>query len=221
MPFDRSGVDLTAHALRAIYKTHNVRLESLTYKEQRRAQSAIRRGLRYLERQQRADGSFVPLWFGNQYHPAEENPVYGTARVLLAYRDLGLIAGEPACRALRWLVEHVGGDGGWGGSTGTFGQPGGMSSVEETAVAVEALSAAEIGLVPPTVTTRGIDWLIRAVETGGHREPAPIGLYFARLWYYERLYPLVFLVSALGQAMRRWLPEAGQHANTPALKSRE
>jgi hypothetical protein len=35
--------------------------------------------------QQRADGSWVPLWFGNQDHPAEENPVYGTAKVLLAY----------------------------------------------------------------------------------------------------------------------------------------
>jgi squalene-hopene/tetraprenyl-beta-curcumene cyclase len=90
-----------------------------------------------------------------------------------------------------------------------------MSSVEETAVAVEALLAAETGLVPPAVTTRGIDWLIRAVETGGHREPAPIGLYFARLWYYERLYPLVFLVSALGQAMHRWPPGPGQHADAP------
>ena len=30
---------------------------------------------------------------------------------------------------------------------------------------------------------------------------APIGLYFARLWYYEELYPLVFALSGLG-AMR-------------------
>lgn len=32
------------------------------------------------------------------------------------------------------------------------------------------------------------------------REPAPIGFYFAKLWYYERLYPLIFTVGALGKA---------------------
>ena len=36
--------------------------------------------MRYLEGVQRSDGSWVPLWFGNQDHPAEENPLYGTAR---------------------------------------------------------------------------------------------------------------------------------------------
>ena len=34
-------------------------------------------------------------------------------------------------------------------------------------------------------------------------DPAPIGFYFAKLWYYEKLYPLVFAVAALGQAIRR------------------
>ena len=41
-----------------------------------------------------------------------------------------------------------------------------------------------------------------------HRENAPIGFYFAKLWYYERLYPLVFAVAALGRAVRRWAPRA-------------
>ena len=255
MPFDRSGVDLTAHALRAIHASTGSTVGNALRgvpafrgvpqiavdaanplpgtprrafptgnrccTEQRRGRRAIARGLRYLGRQQRADGSFVPLWFGNQFHPAEENPVYGTARVLLAYRDLGLIASEPAKRALRWLVEHAGADGGWGGSAAMPGQPSGASRVEETAVAVEALLAGEAGPAPQSVVARGIDWLIRAVESERHREPAPIGLYFARLWYYERLYPLVFLVSALGQAMRRWPPGAGQHADAPALESRD
>jgi squalene-hopene/tetraprenyl-beta-curcumene cyclase len=30
---------------------------------------------------------------------------------------------------------------------------------------------------------------------------SPIGFYFAKLWYYERLYPLIFTVAALGQAL--------------------
>ena len=36
-------------------------------------------------------------------------------------------------------------------------------------------------------------------------EPAPIGLYFAKLWYFERLYPLIFSLDALGR-----LPSAGR-----------
>jgi squalene-hopene/tetraprenyl-beta-curcumene cyclase len=44
------------------------------------------------------------------------------------------------------------------------------------------------------------------VETGRHRDSSPIGLYFAKLWYYEKLYPLVFTVSALGQSIRRLGP---------------
>ena len=32
---------------------------------------------------------------------------------------------------------------------------------------------------------------------------APIGLYFAQLWYHEALYPVVFTVSALSAALER------------------
>jgi squalene-hopene/tetraprenyl-beta-curcumene cyclase len=46
---------------------------------------------------------------------------------------------------------------------------------------------------------RGKRWLIRTLQAADSIEPAPIGLYFARLWYAERLYPLAFAVSALGR----------------------
>ena len=46
----------------------------------------------------------------------------------------------------------------------------------------------------------GVAWLVSAAERRGWREPSPIGFYFAKLWYFERLYPLVFIVSALGAA---------------------
>jgi hypothetical protein len=49
----------------------------------------MRRGMRYLAARQRPDGSWLPLWFGNQDRPQEENPVFGTSRVLMAYRDAG------------------------------------------------------------------------------------------------------------------------------------
>ncbi len=44
--------------------------------------------------------------------------------------------------------------------------------------------------------------LIEAVESGRFREASPIGFYFAKLWYYEKLYPLIFTVAALGRASR-------------------
>jgi squalene-hopene/tetraprenyl-beta-curcumene cyclase len=32
--------------------------------------------------------------------------------------------------------------------------------------------------------------------------PSPISFYFAKLWYYERLYPQIFTVGALSRAER-------------------
>jgi squalene-hopene/tetraprenyl-beta-curcumene cyclase len=43
---------------------------------------------------------------------------------------------------------------------------------------------------------------VEAVESGRFRDPSPIGFYFAKLWYYEKLYPLIFTVAALGRACR-------------------
>ena len=38
------------------------------------------------------------------------------------------------------------------------------------------------------------------VEAGGLHSPTPIGFYFAKLWYFEKLYPIIFSVAALGRA---------------------
>jgi len=197
LPFDRSGADLTAHALRALHVWHGVAPTKIN--------RAINRGLSYLERSQRAEGCWVPLWFGNEHEPNEENPVYGTARVLLAYRDLGRLDAEPARRGVDWLCSHQKGDGGWGGD------PAGASSVEETAVAVEALMAATADRWVEVAVEKGLGWLVRAVAENRHRQSAPIGFYFARLWYYESMYPLVFTLSALTRAVEHYepIPEPG------------
>ncbi len=196
LPFDRSGADLTAHALRALKAWEHVAAS-------RSWEKAVQAGLRHLARQQRPDGSWVPLWFGNQDDPQEENPVYGTAKVLLAYRDWGALSAEPARCGVDWLCRNQNSDGGWGGGAAQRTASGGhcSSSVEETAVAVEAL--ARIFHENRTkVLDRAVNWLLDAVEQDRHRNASPIGFYFARLWYYERLYPLLFTLSALGQVRR-------------------
>ncbi len=179
LPFDRSGSDLTAHALRALGKEPH--------------------GLAYLAREQRADGSWLPLWFGNQHAPDDINPVYGTCRVLAAYRDLGLMDSPECHRGVSFLVDVQNADGGWGGAKDC------PSSVEETALAVEVLcdlTCHERERLVGSAFGRGVAWLVDAVESGRFREASPIGFYFAKLWYFEKQYPLIFTVAALGRACR-------------------
>ena len=61
-------------------------------------------------------------------------------------------------------------------------EDGSFGTIEETALATSALG-----------DERGARWL----EARADFEPSPIGLYFAKLWYSERLYPLIFTVAAL------------------------
>ncbi len=219
LPFDRSGSDLTAHALRAqrawvqesiASRAIAILVEALglgvSIPTPRTFRRIADRGLAYLARNQRPDGSWLPLWFGNQHAPDDENPTYGTARVLAAYRDLGLMDSEQGRRGVAWLLGAQNDDGGWGGGRGT------PSSMEETALAVEVLLDA--GPAAEAAVGRGLEWLIRRVEEGGLHEPTPIGFYFAKLWYFEKLYPIIFTVAALGRARLRWRSlAAGEEAD--------
>jgi squalene-hopene/tetraprenyl-beta-curcumene cyclase len=227
LPFDRSSADITAHALRALNAWaaafdaphHSGRDRGQAGANEtpfgsvreraallRRIRRAVEKGVNYLERAQRADGSWLPLWFGNQHAPDDENPTYGTARVLAAFRDLGLWHTEAARRGRAWLVAAQHESGGWGGAAAA------PPSVEETALAVEALTDGDAvaggdGAAQSEAVARGLRWLVERVEDGSYLDPSPIGFYFAKLWYFERLYPLVFTVGALGRALR--LAEAG------------
>ncbi|MFM7162379.1 MAG: squalene--hopene cyclase, partial [Planctomycetaceae bacterium] len=102
-------------------------------------------------------------------------------------------------RGAAWLAGSQNADGGFGGGGGT------RSTLEETGLAVEALCSlpASAG-VPASGIHAGIAWLTEAVERMAWQEPSPIGFYFAKLWYFERLYPLVFSIAALRRA-RSWL----------------
>ncbi len=209
LPFDRSSPDITAHAIRAMllsadaehvrdiakrggsgYRFRRIAgaIEDFHISER---YSAIGAGFRFLRHAQRRDGSWLPLWFGNQHAPDDINPTYGTARVLEAYRAAGASDFPEAQRGYTWLRDNQNADGGWGGGPET------PSSIEETALAAEILLS-NPGSV--AAAQRGIGWLCDRVEDGTWREPAPIGFYFAKLWYFERLYPLIFTVAALRAA---------------------
>jgi squalene-hopene/tetraprenyl-beta-curcumene cyclase len=49
----------------------------------------------------------------------------------------------------------------------------------------------------------GLTWLVNAIEQDSHRRPAIIGFYPSKIWYHERLYPLVFAAGALAHAVHR------------------
>ena len=189
LPFDRSSPDLTAHTLRA----WSAWLPQLDAGLKKRTARGIARALRFLAQTQRADGAWLPLWFGNEHAPGDENPVYGTAKVVLALRQLrdrGIALPDALLRdAVRWLAAAQSADGGWSGARG------GPASVEETALATEALA----GTAEVAAVGNGARWLSERVASGAWREPAPIGFYFAKLWYYERLYPLIFTTAALSR----------------------
>jgi squalene-hopene/tetraprenyl-beta-curcumene cyclase len=202
LPFDRSSADISAHALRAFaaWKEH-LRDDSFASAQEkeaytRRIDGAIERGLTFLRRAQRSDGAWSPLWFGNQHAPEDENPVYGTTRVLAAYRDLNLQGTETARRGLRWLIRAQNDDGGWGGAPQT------PSSVEETSLAVDALVGCGVVDGAKGALDRGLRWLVERVEDGSFVDAAPIGFYFAKLWYFEELYPVIFITGALGRALQ-------------------
>ncbi len=211
LPFDRSSPDLTAHVLRAMLVWSNDLPSSLKQK----TLSATKKGISYLAKTQKADGAWAPLWFGNPLVANDENLTYGTSRVLITLEQLQLLKSsytrmdDLIFKGIHWLLSAQNQDGGWGGAKSI------PSSIEETAFAVDALakflgtphlskvSIEEIGKEGELLesieqaVSKGVEWLIQRTDQGKKMVPTPIGFYFAKLWYFEELYPRIFTVAAL------------------------
>ena len=204
LPFDRSSPDITAHALRA-WRAWEKELPPAL--QSAVCQSRIR-AFKYLRRTQSDLLSWSPLWFGNQHSQAKTNLTYGTSKVFAAFSEA---QGDEEWNLLEvvptsfWFSATQEADGGWGGGGG------GPASVEESALALSMAPAVlnawrrafdgpnDLNIV---MLEKGLDWLLRRVEDGTWTQPAPIGFYFAKLWYYERLYPIIFTVAALEAVAR-------------------
>ena len=314
LPFDRSSNDLTAHAMRAL-------LAASAILDRKPDKTSLDRARRFLINHQQSDGSWLPLWFGNQDREDESNPIYGTAKVLAA--AVHFLDDSAVDRATNYLICQQNHDGGWGGgpsltqwleqsessaSNGERPRVGKIiatvSSIEETALALDSLltvaNARQVELTtqtdavnrfketreslaagienqqhprpiteenqqndvgstkrssspspeskdptPQPIPTKGgtivkvsaetienkpasriteeskgleaqdavtdalcesiiqgTNFLIDGLESGRHRVAWPIGFYFAKLWYHEKLYPYVFSASALGKFLR-------------------
>jgi squalene-hopene/tetraprenyl-beta-curcumene cyclase len=183
-----------------------------------RAIRAIETGWKYLESHQSEDGSFIPMWFGNEHQPNQINPVYGTSQVLFAAAELERLESNVTQRAARWLIAAQHANGGWGPPRAAIDYSDGedlmqarranealsrFCTIEETSLATSALVPfAETNPSVAQTVSRGYAWLASAVEQDAHRRPAIIGFSLAKLWYHERLYPLAFAAGALSRAVR-------------------
>lgn len=186
LPFDRSSADISAHALLAM----ELWMDHLPEKIQRRAKRSIERMIGWMSREQAEDGSWTPLWFGDQGADDERSPVYGTATAVeYLSQSKNEAVGPLIERGAKFLTGAQNDDGGWGGARGV------ESKVTLTARALSALASVESA--DREVVERGFDYIYRAWQRGDMYRAEPIGLYFARLWYSEPMYNMTFVLMAM------------------------
>lgn len=197
LPFDRSCPEITAHTLMAFAIWEPSMDDEFKKKLRHSASNAVG----YLLNRQNPDGSWTPLWFGNETIPNKENRVYGTSKVLEGlfysgglYYDVkttDLDLSSSIEKGLEFLCSNQNSDGGWGPFKNV------RSTIEETSVALAAICLFPQKENIKVAVRKGLVWLIQNLESKNYRHASPIGLYFESLWYYEKLYPVIFSLKAL------------------------
>lgn len=186
LPFDRSSPDISAHTLKAFMLWRDTLPSSLKAE----VDKSSRRIIKWLASAQDTDGSWTPLWFGDQDADDEKSPVYGTAVAVehLSYCKT-TIARDLAAKGIDFLRNSQNADGGWGGKKGV------KSKIIITSRVVTAL--VDNSVKGKEIDT-GIKFIRDAFANGIDATPRePIGLYFARLWYSNKLYGVYFPLLAL------------------------
>jgi squalene-hopene/tetraprenyl-beta-curcumene cyclase len=150
----------------------------------------VKKGLRYLRREQEDNGSWFGRW-GNNY-------VYGTWSVLNAYCAIGLDVSDPHIqRAKDWLISCQRPDGGWGEDCATYWQHRRdevkTSTPSQTSWAMLGLMA--VGEVDNDATRRGVEYLLEAPRNGKWVEEYFNAVGFPRIFYlryhgYSGYFPL-------------------------------
>lgn len=151
---------------------------------------AIQKGIRYLNKTQRPDGSWEAVW-GICFNYGTSFALPGLIAAGLAPSDVSVVRGR------NFLLSQQRADGGWGEHPDSCLQrrsiPSAHSQVEATALAVIALLASGPHEDPSVI--RGLEFLLRAQQPDGDFPPQPIpGLFYRttliRYDHYKRAFPL-------------------------------
>jgi squalene-hopene/tetraprenyl-beta-curcumene cyclase len=159
-----------------------------------RQHPVVRRALRFLRKDQTAEGAWYGRW-GVNY-------VYGTWAVLMGLRALGEdFSQEYIQRAVRWLEDCQNPDGGWGESCYSYDNPRvkgvGTSTPSQTAWAMMALIAS--GKVHTPAVQHAIRFLVERQQSDGTwAEEEYTGTGFPKHFYinyhlYRNYFPLMAL----------------------------
>ncbi len=172
---------------------------------------SARRGLAFLRREQRADGSWYGRW-GMNY-------IYGTWSVLCTLAAVRVSPDAPEVkRAAQWLMSIQNRDGGWGEDAASYEldavrHHAAPSTASQTAWALLGLMAA--GEVAHPAVARGIRWLCERQRADGFwDEPEFTATGFPRVFYlryhgYPKFFPL--------WAMARYRRLLGSPATGPVI----
>jgi squalene-hopene/tetraprenyl-beta-curcumene cyclase len=182
---DPPSADVTGHMV-----------EMLAY-EGRTDEHATQRGIEWLLREQKSDGSWFGRWGANH--------VYGTGTVLPALAQCGLADHPSVSAAVDWLERVQNDNGGFGEDLRSYRDPGwrghGESTASQTAWALLGLHAA--GAAEGQAAERAINWLVETQRSDGSwDEPYFTGTGFPGAFYINyHLYRQVFPVMALGRVL--------------------
>jgi squalene-hopene/tetraprenyl-beta-curcumene cyclase len=172
-------------------------LEAMSFFDVQKGDPRIQKALRYLYKEQEADGS----WFGRW----GVNYLYGTWQVLRGLARIGEDVHSSMCRkAVDWLKSVQNPDGGWGETCRSYDDPvlykaKGPSTASQTAWALMGLL--NVGDTRSVELRHGLEFLVRTQRADGSwDEPWFTGTGFPRVFYLRyHLYSHYFPLWAMGQ----------------------